>query len=136
GETLSKAEALKALPKTPLTGDDSDAKAHVYGDVGVVTSHRGNVYGLRIWAKTGGNWRMLDYHEVTLAPPATSAAPEVLPCENPCKMFPYKPKNADEAAMIASWQALERAVSSGDGATWALHAHDDFVVASNVRLQI
>src|SRR5258708_33324663 len=84
GATVSKTEALTALPKTPLTGDDSDARAHIYGDVGVVTSHRGNVYGLRIWAKTGGNWQMLDFHEVTLAPPATSTAPEVLSCENPC----------------------------------------------------
>jgi hypothetical protein len=55
----------------------------------------------------------------------------VMECENPCKGVPFKPANEAEAAIIASWQALETAVTAHDAAGWAPHIADEFVQISS-----
>lgn len=138
GKSYSRANVRRVLPRV-ADQREAAAKVYMYGRVAMVRSNRDNVYALRIFVKRGHEWRALVYHEVVANPPppssATSAAAAVAPCENPCKVLPYKPRNSAESAMIRSWQALETAVSVRKGADWAPHAADEFFVVNNSRVQ-
>jgi hypothetical protein len=135
GETLEAKSLLRALPK-PGAQVGANVKLSLYGQVAVVTSQLDKTYALRVWVKGRKHWRALAYHEVTLGQaPAASATPAALECENPCRTVPYKPRNAAERGVFESWQALERAVVEGDGAAWAPHVADEFMVVSNSRAQ-
>lgn len=130
GKTLTKAEVLKNLP-TPVAGYDAEAKERTYGEVGGVQANSGKVYVLRLWVKRTAGWRALTYHEVVQPTAAPTGGPGVKDCENPCKMVPYKAKNAAEQGVITSWQELETAVTEHDSAGWAPHAADEFVQVSS-----
>ncbi len=133
GNTQSRAQFLQALPK-PALGDESgvEAKERTYGQVGAVTVNRGKTYVLRLWVKRPAGWRALVYHEVKLREePPSSAGSGVNECENPCKTIPYKPKNEAEQGVIASWQALETAVTAHDADAWAPHIAEEFVMLSS-----
>ena len=133
GKTLTAAEVLRGVPKDAL-GDESGAEVseRTYGQVGAVNAARGKVYILRLWVQRPGGWRLLVYHEVKqLEQPSTSAGSGVKDCENPCKMVPFKPANEAEAAIIASWQALETGVTAHDAEAWAPHIADEFVQISS-----
>jgi hypothetical protein len=128
GNTRDKTAAVAHLPSS--TAGDAGAESHTYGDVVMVRAQDGKLHVLRVWAKRPAGWRLLVYHEVKQAEkegPPSAAAP-VKECVNPCKTVPYQPKNAAEAGVIKSWQALETAVSVGDAQTWAQHFADEFVV--------
>jgi hypothetical protein len=133
GKTLSGAEVLRALPKDSL-GDESgvDVAERTYGQVAAVSASRGKVHVLRLWVQRPSGWRLLVYHEVTqLDQPSTSAGTGVNDCENPCKSVPFRPANDAERAIIASWQALETAVTAHESADWAPHIADEFVQISS-----
>jgi len=133
GKTLMGEEVLRAVPKDAL-GDESGAEVseRTYGQVGAVNVGRGKVHILRMWVQRPGGWRLLVYHEVKqLEQPSTSAGSGVKDCENPCKMVPFKPANEAEAAIIASWQALETGVTAHDAEAWAPHIADEFVQISS-----
>jgi hypothetical protein len=133
GKTLTAEEVLRALPKDAL-GDESgvEVSERTYGQVGVVNAGRGKVHILRLWIQRADGWRLLVYHEVKqLEQPSTSAGSGVKDCENPCKMVPFKPANEAEAAIIASWQALETGVTAHDAEAWAPHIADEFVQISS-----
>jgi hypothetical protein len=133
GKTLMTGEVVRALPKDAL-GDESDAEVseRTYGQIGAVNAGRGKVHILRLWVQRAGGWRLLVYHEVKqLEQPSTSAGSGVKECENPCKMVPFQPANEAEAAIIASWQALETGVTAHDAEAWAPHIADEFVQISS-----
>jgi hypothetical protein len=133
GKTLSGAEVLRALPKDSL-GDESgvDVAERTYGQVAAVSASRGKVHVLRLWVQRPSGWRLLVYHEVTqLDQPSTSAGTGVNDCENPCKSVPFRPANDAQRAIIASWQALETAVTAHESADWAPHIADEFVQISS-----
>jgi hypothetical protein len=133
GKTLSGAEVLRALPKDSL-GDEAgvDVMERTYGQVAAVSASRGKVHVLRLWVQRPGGWRLLVYHEVTqLDQPSTSTGTGVNDCENPCKSVPFQPANEAERGIIASWQALETAVTAHESAGWAPHIADEFVQVSS-----
>jgi hypothetical protein len=133
GKTLTSAEVLHSVPK-PILGDESGAEVseRTYGQVGAVNASRGKVHILRMWVQRPSGWRLLVYHEVKqLEQPSTSAGSGVKDCENPCKMVPFKPANEAEAAIIASWQALETGVTAHDREAWAPHIANEFVQISS-----
>jgi len=133
GKTLTSAEVLHSVPK-PILGDETgvEVSQRTYGQVGAVNASRGKVHILRMWVQRPGGWRLLVYHEVKqLEQPSTSAGSGVKDCENPCKMVPFKPANEAEAAIIASWQALETGVTAHDAEAWAPHIADEFVQISS-----
>ena len=133
GKTLTGEEVLRAVPKDAL-GDESGVEVgeRTYGQVGAVNASRGKVHILRMWVQRPGGWRLLVYHEVKqMEQPSTSAGSGVKDCENPCKMVPFKPANEAEAAIIASWQALETGVTAHDAEAWAPHIADEFVQVSS-----
>ena len=133
GKTLTYTEVLHSVPK-PALGDESgiDIAERTYGQVGAVSASRGKVHVLRLWVQRSAGWRLLVYHEVKqLEEPSHVAGSGVMDCENPCKGVPFKPANEAEAAIIASWQALETAVTAHDAAGWAPHIADEFVQISS-----
>jgi hypothetical protein len=133
GKTLSGAEVLRALPRDSL-GDESgvDVAERAYGQVAAVSASRGKVHVLRLWVQRPSGWRLLVFHEVSqLDQPSTSAGTGVNDCENPCKSVPFQPANDAERAIIASWQALETAVTAHESAGWAPHIADEFVQISS-----
>jgi hypothetical protein len=133
GKTVDLSETLQSLPK-PALGDESaaDITEKTYGAVAAVSASSGKMHVLRFWVKRADGWRLLVYHEVKqLDQPSTSAGSGVKECENPCKMVPFKPANEAEQAIIASWQALETAVTAHEAAGWAPHIADEFVQVSS-----
>lgn len=133
GQVLTAAEVLRSIPKDSL-GDESgvDVSERSYGQVGAVNASRGKVHILRLWVQRPGGWRLLVYHEVVqLDQPSTSPGSGVKECENPCKTVPFQPANDAEKAIIASWQALETAVTSHESAGWASHIADEFIQISS-----
>ena len=133
GKTLTKAEVLHNVPKAAL-GDESgvDIAERTYGQVGAVSASRGKVHVLRLWVQRPAGWHLLVYHEVTqLEQPPASGTSGVKECENPCKSVPFQPANEAEAAIIASWQALETGVTAHDAAAWAPHIAQEFVQVSS-----
>jgi hypothetical protein len=133
GKTLTLAEVLHSVPK-PALGDEIgiDLTERTYGQVGAVTASRGKIHVLRLWVQRPAGWRLLVYHEVKqLDEPSTAKGTGVNVCENPCKQVPFKPANAEEAAIIASWQALETGVTTHDSAAWAPHIAEEFVQISS-----
>jgi len=133
GKTLTAEEVLRAVPKDAL-GDESgvEVSERTYGQVGAVNASRGKVHILRMWVQRPGGWKLLVYHEVKqMEQPSTSAGSGVKDCENPCKTVPFRPANEAEAAIIASWQALETGVTAHDAEAWAPHIADEFVQISS-----
>jgi len=133
GKTLMLADVMQNVPK-PVLGDETgiDLAERTYGAVGAVTVSKGKMHVLRLWVKRPVGWRLLVYHEVKqLDEPSKAAGTGVNECENPCKAVPFKPANADEAAIIASWQALETAVTGHNAEGWAPHIAEEFVQVSS-----
>jgi hypothetical protein len=133
GKTSTLAQVLHSVPK-PALGDEGgiDLTERSYGQVGAVTASRGKIHVLRLWVQRPDGWRLLVYHEVKqLDEPSSVKGTGVNGCENPCKQVPFKPANAEEAAIIASWQALETGVTAHDSAAWAPHIAEEFVQISS-----
>jgi hypothetical protein len=130
GKTLTREQVLQGLP---ATGGEAgaDAQHRLYGEVGLVTAAQGRLRTARVWVKRSGGWRVLAYHETTLAAQAVPAGPGLKECENPCKTVPYQPRNADEQGVITSWQALETCVTNHDSQGWAQHIADEFTLTNS-----
>jgi hypothetical protein len=145
GSTRDKSETLHAirsgngLPTETGSGNGAGAAApksgtaivRTYGPVGIVQEHTGKVYILRVWIKRGANWQLLIDQEVSIGAPP-SAESDKGNCENPCNTVPFQPGNNDERDVIHAYQAVERAVTAHDSASWGAHIADEFfAVTSN-----
>ena len=133
GKTLTGAEVLHNVPK-PALGEETgiDLAERSFGKVAAVSAGQGKTHVLRLWVQRPAGWRLLVYHEVKqLDEPSKAAGSGVNDCQNPCKGVPFQPANADEAAIIASWQALETGVTAHDSAAWAPHIAEEFVQISS-----
>jgi hypothetical protein len=132
GKTLGKSEVLANLPALPDVATQERQFRIFASDSGGVLTQRGQSYTFRVWLKQGSVWRILLYQEVNQLASAPTLREGKSDCDNPCKTLPYQPKNDTERAVIASWQALESAVTAHDSTTWAKHVSDDFTqITSN-----
>jgi hypothetical protein len=131
GKTYTRDEVLQGLPSTPANSKAAEVQQRLYGDVGLILAVSGKTHAARFWVKRSQGWRLLIYHEATLSEEARSGAPRPKECENPCKTLPYEPKNDAEKGIIASWQALETAVTNHDSQTWGRHIADEFLLINS-----
>jgi hypothetical protein len=134
GKTAGKSAALGDFAGL-ASGNPSDAeiKEITFGEVGEITAVSGKTHVLRVWVKRPAGWRLLISHAATLAPEGHlgTAAKHGTECVNPCKTIPYKPKNAAERGVIASWQALETAVTQHESKNWGPHVAEEFILVSS-----
>jgi len=134
GRILSKPQLAQGLARPPLGTEAGLAPAiHHYGDVATIAVDRDKVFVLRIWVRRGGPWRALVCHEVSQNLTAAPHGPGRKYWDNPCKIIPYAPRNADERDALASWQQMETAVMQHDAETWARHVADEFMVVGAAR---
>lgn len=134
GKTVGKSAALAdltALASANPTG--AEVKEITFGEVGEITAVSGKTHVLRVWVKRPEGWRLLVSHAAMLAPEGHlgTAAKHGTECVNPCKTIPYKPKSAAERGVIASWQALETAVTNHEAQNWGPHVADEFMLVSS-----
>jgi hypothetical protein len=133
GKTLTKADVLKNIPRVAIRGSDNAARANYsYGNLGDVQENFGRVHILRVWVKRPGGWKAIVYQEVM----ALDAPPSFAPgagkvCENPCKMIPYKPRNATEREVVAAYSKLETAATARNSAAFGPMVADEFVAVSS-----
>jgi ketosteroid isomerase-like protein len=141
GHVHTRSEVLAALKASPH--GMSDVNVRCYGRVAMVTGLRKSaqgtdLYALDVWIKTPGGWRALIHHNNSLADPDAPRShpePKSRPadapppaCPNPLTFVPYEPKTKAEREIIASFQALETAVTRNDADTWGRYMADEFVV--------
>lgn len=131
GKTYSHDEVLQAPPASQANSSAAEVQQRLYGSVGLILATSGKTHAARFWVKRSQRWRLLIYHEATLADEGRSGAPRPKECENPCKTLPYEPKNDAEKGIIASWQALETAVTNHDSQTWGRHVADEFLLINS-----
>jgi hypothetical protein len=119
----------------PLLGDESGLApiVHRYGDVATVMVKGERQYLLRVWVKRAAGWRLLVYHEVSQDVPVFGHGPGKKEWDNPCFTLPYEPRNDDERACLASWQALEVAVMRHLPDEWVKHVADEFSLYAATR---
>jgi Domain of unknown function (DUF4440) len=132
GKMLAKSDFLQGITQPAAANAPnpqiSDLLERVYGGVAVVRGSRGKTQIGQVWVKRASRWRLLTYDETTLVDQAEAVKSSgVSECENPCKTLPFTPKNDSERGIIASWQALETAVTHHDSAAWAPHIADEFI---------
>ena len=118
-------------PLVPMTAD-TKVWAHMYGDnkVAWVTDNLDKKYAAHIWVDRPQGWRLLNANEIeigTAAPGGAWRAPYDIPCDNPCKGFPYRAVTANEKAAIAAW--LDQEGGNGPG-RHDMHMGDNTIVIS------
>jgi hypothetical protein len=122
-------EGLRPLvPMTP----DTKVWAHMYGNgkVAWVTDNLDKKYAAHIWVQRPGGWRLLNANEIEIgldAPGGGYRAPYDIPCDNPCKGFPYRAVTPNEKAAIAAW--LDQEGANGGG-RHDMHMGDNTIVLS------
>lgn len=134
GKTVGRSAALADLTALASANpSDAEVKEITFGEVGEITAVSGKTHVLRVWVKRPSGWRLLVSHAATLAPEGHlgTAAKHGTECVNPCKTIPYKAKNAAERGVIASWQALETAVTNHESQNWGPHVADEFMLVSS-----
>ena len=134
GKTVSRSAALADLTALASANpSDAEVKEITFGEVGEITAVSGMTHVLRVWVKRPAGWRLLVSHAATLAPEGHlgTAARHGTECVNPCKTIPYKPKSEAEKGVIASWQALETAVTNHESQNWGPHVADEFMLVSS-----
>jgi hypothetical protein len=131
GKTYMRKEVLQTIPTSSANSSAAENEQRLYGDVGLVMAVSGKTHAARFWVKDADGWRLLIYHEATLSEESRIGAPHPKDCENPCKTLPYTPKNDAEKGIIASWQALETAVTHHDSQIWGQHVADEFLLINS-----
>ena len=134
GKTVGKSAALADLTALASANpSDAEVKEITLGEVGEITAISGKTHVLRVWVKRPAGWRLLVSHAATLAAEGHlgTAAKHGTECVNPCKTIPYKPKSEAEKGVIASWQALETAVTNHESKNWGPHVADEFMLVSS-----
>lgn len=123
----TRAQVLQKLPA--VANADVEPKADIYGQVGVVKADRGATNVMRIWVKRPAGWRALIYQEVALgSAPAAPLPPQGTECDNPCKNFPYQPKNQTEKDVLAALHGVIIGLAYYDADAYAANTADDFLM--------
>ena len=132
GRMLTKQQLAQAKP---LLGDESGLTpiVHRYGDVATVVVEGEKRYLLRVWVKRAAGWRALVYHEVSQDVPVFGHGAGRKEWDNPCFTIPYQPRNEDERACLAAWQALEVAVMRHLPDEWVKYVADEFSLYAATR---
>jgi hypothetical protein len=130
GKTKTKSEVLQT--RLNRAREQADFKEFTYGEIGDVQANLGRSHVLRVWVKRPGGWKAIVYQEVVSLDAPPSFAPGAgKNCENPCKMVPYKPKNATEQAVVTAYSKLETAAMAHNSAVFGTLVADEFVAASS-----
>jgi ketosteroid isomerase-like protein len=125
GRRLTRAQALAAFPA--VNNAELISEEHIYGNSGVVRANRGKVNVLRVWVRTGDDWRILLYQEVTQVEKSEPVNSESSgECINPCKEIPYQAQTPSEKEAIASWQGVMKAMAENDADAYAPLIADEF----------
>ena len=132
GRVLTKDQLGQAKP---LLGDESGLTpiVHRYSDVVTVVVEGEKRYLLRVWVKRAAGWRALVYHEVSQDVPVFGHGAGRKEWDNPCFTIPYEPRNEDERACLAAWQALEVAVMRHLPDEWVKYVADEFSLYAATR---
>lgn len=135
GQTYSRADVLRSLPKPALGGEAGvNQLRQIHSQVNAIMADHDKIHVLRLWVKRGPAWRLLIYQEVVLGHEGGGTADAgARECENPCKTVPYKPKSEAEQAVLTSWQALEAAVATHDSFEWAPHIASEFTMLGSTN---
>jgi ketosteroid isomerase-like protein len=143
GTILSRTALLGGLSVAASARADTGVKVRMYGDIALVSGRRKStggetLYFTDIWIKGAAGWRALIRHDNILAAADVPDAPhapqprlaDAKPpdCANPIDFVPYTPKSKAERDIIASFQALEKAVIHNDADEWVKHVAEEFVV--------
>lgn len=125
GIMWAKEDAFRGgLKPLVAAGDDVKVVEHKYGKSVVwIQWNRGNKYSARFWVKRPNGWKLLHTTEIAAMPKRdfqTYKAPYDIPCNNPCKVVPYKPLTEGEKASLAEWQEQE-----SSQANWEKRVADD-----------
>jgi hypothetical protein len=133
GIMMERTDVLRAglKPLVPMT-PQTQITEHLYGNgkVAWIQDNLGYKYAAHIWVQRPAGWRLLHVNEITIrtaTPGGNYRAPYDIPCENPCKMIPYKAISPSEKAALAAW--LDQEGANGPG-RHDMHMGDNVLVIS------
>ena len=133
----NRAQVLQKFP--PVENADVEAKVKLYGGVGVVKADRDKAHVMRIWVKRPAGWRALVYQEVTSGsqPPRPPLPPGAnTDCDNPCKNYPYTPKNQTEKDVLAAMHGVIMGLAYYDVDAYVASTADDFEMTMSVSPKV
>ncbi len=133
----NRAQVLQKLP--PVENADVEPKVNLYGGVAVVKADLGKAHVMRIWVKRPAGWRALVYQEVTLGsqPPRPPLPPGAnTDCDNPCKHYPYTPKNQTEKDVLAAMHGVIMGLAYYDVDAYVPNTADDFEMTMSVSPKV
>lgn len=133
----NRAQVLQKFP--PVENAGVEAKVKMHGDVGVVRADLGKADVMRVWVKRPAGWRALVYQEVTLGsqPPRPPLPPGAnTDCDNPCKNYPYTPKNQIEKEVLAALHGVIMGLAYYDSDAYLASTADDFEMVMSVNTKI
>jgi len=133
----NRGQVLQNLPR--LAKADVEPSVKLYGDAGVVKAIRGQAHVMRIWVKRPAGWRALVYQEVTLGsqpprPPLPQGAST--DCDNPCKHYPYTPKNETEKEVLDAMHGVIMGLAYYDIDAYVQSTADDFEMTMSVSPKV
>jgi len=125
GIMWAKEDAFRGgLKPLVLPGDNVKITEHKYGKSVVwIQWNQDNKYSARFWVKRPGGWKLLHTTEIAAMPKRDFQTVEPtydIPCDNPCKVVPYKPISAGEKAALDEWQTQESSQEN-----WEKHVADN-----------
>jgi hypothetical protein len=133
----NRAQVLQKFP--PVVNAGVEAKVKMHGDVGVVRADLGKADVMRVWVKRPAGWRALVYQEVTLGsqPPRPPLPPGAnTDCDNPCKNYPYTPKNETEKEVLAALHGVIMGLAYYDSDAYLASTADDFEMVMSVNTKV
>ena len=133
GNTLTRQEVLRQVPKPAISDEAAQTTAHNYGSLESIQVHSGKDHALRVWVNRSTGWRILLYQEVHLLDEPPASAPKLTraACENPCKTMPYQPKTPNERDVLAGFQLLQTYTVAHDAKNWGMYVADEFEAANS-----
>jgi hypothetical protein len=133
----NRAEVLQNLPR--VANADVAPTVKMYGQAGVVKAIRGQAHVMRVWVKRPAGWRALVYQEVTLGsqPPRPPLPPGAsTDCDNPCKHYPYTPKNETEKQVLDAMHGVIMGLAYYDIDAYVQSTADDFEMTMSVSPKV
>lgn len=133
GNTLTRQDVLRQVPKPAISDEAAQITAHNYGSLESIQVHNGKDHALHVWVNRSAGWRLLLYQEVHLLDEPPPSAPKLTraACENPCKTMPYQPKTPNERDVLAGFQQLQTYTVAHDAKNWGMYVADEFEAANS-----